>query len=592
MDNNTLYISHGTQRNWSRLTDSHSNKLRSRANKSKSEKHIKPESYLSREGLDEVIYQIENCPYTCRDIFTYLCYQKLSHIKNSSNVERFLTEYKLSTNVDVYVPKEVLLDTHNDWLGYLYQTYTPEGFRNLQGMYYTNEEIVKKMLSDVDLDYGQTFLDPCCGAGIFLMNTNAKSLSQLYGVDNDDIAVMIAKANLIALYPDDDTYPQIYCEDFLEDSIFAESRIRGQIFDFIYTNPPWGASRLNSYSSAIINSKERSSLFFTKAFTLLRTNGKMSFLLPSALLKIKSHKDFRTFVLRETTINQISLYKEKFNGVFTDFFSIGITKQAPNKEQNYCVSEGDKLTNIVMPIYDGQTEIEIHPNKEDDIVKIIEKYGCCNLENSIWGLGIVTGDNKAKIKNSRLSEDYEVIYTGKDVAKYTLATPTNYIRYDRTQLQQCAKDEIYRCPEKLAYKFISKTLCFAYDNSSSLFLNSANILIPKIEGMSIKTVLAFLNSDVFAYYYKKRFLDIKILKNNLLTLPFPQITPLQDKEITQMVDLILSGDRRAIESVNEYIFSIYSITTKMKTEITKELYGNSSVRTKKTNQKTSSPSVE
>ena len=117
MDNNTLYISNGTQRNWSRLTDSHSNKLRSRANKSKSEKHIKPESYLSREGLDEVIYQIENCPYTCRDIFTYLCYQKLSHIKNSSNVERFLTEYKLSTNVDVYVPKEVLLDTHNDWLG-------------------------------------------------------------------------------------------------------------------------------------------------------------------------------------------------------------------------------------------------------------------------------------------------------------------------------------------------------------------------------------------------------------------------------------------------------------------------------------------
>ena len=201
------------------------------------------------------------------------------------------------------------------------------------------------------------------------------------------------------------------------------------------------------------------------------------------------------------------------------------------------------------------------------------------MEDSIWALGIVTGDNKNKIKTHKLGSDYEVIYTGKDVGKYTLAIPTKYIKYDRSQLQQCAKDDIYRCQEKLVYKFISKTLCFAYDNNSSLFLNSANILIPKIDGMSIKTVLAFLNSDIFAYYYKKKYLDIKILKNNLLTLPFPKITSLQDKEITQLVDLVLNGDRRAIESINEYIFSIYSLTTNMKNEIKNEIYGNTSTRT-------------
>lgn len=573
MNDNALLISNGTQRNWDKLSLNHYNKLTSRANKSKSEKLIKPDNYICGECLDVVISQIKNSPYSCYDIFTYLCHLKLSHINNQTNVERFLSEYKLSTDVSIYVPESVMSDTKNDWLGYLYQAYTPEGKRNIQGMYYTNKEVVKKMLYDVDLDDSNTFLDPCCGTGAFLMNANSKSLSQLYGIDNDNIAVMITKANLIALYPNDDTYPQIYCEDFLDDSMFFQSQIQNLKFDYIYTNPPWGINRVKSYSSTIINSKERSSLFFIKAFMLLKPTGRMSFLLPSALLKVKVHHDFRLFVLSKTTIKKISLYKEKFNGVYTDFFSINVTKQSPKGLQTYCVSRENKLSNIVIPIIEGQSEIEIYSSKENDILKIVENLGYHNLGDSIWALGIVTGDNKNKIKTVQLSEDYETIYTGKDVNKYTLTTPTKYIKYDRSQLQQCAKDEIYRYPEKLVYKFISKTLCFAYDNNSSLFLNSANILIPKIEGMSIKTVLAFLNSDIFAYYYRKRYLDIKVLKNNLTTLPFPQITPMQNKEITQMVDLVLNGDKKVIERINEYIYSIYSLTTNMKTEIKKELYG-------------------
>lgn len=579
MGNKALLISNGTQRNWKRLSSGCHNKLTCRANKSKSARLIKPDSYFCGERLDVVISQIENSPYTCHDIFTYLCHQKLSYINTQTNVERFFSEYKLSTDIRIHVPEEILFDTQNDWLGYLYQACTPEGKRNLQGMYYTNKEIVRKMLSDVDLDTCDTFLDPCCGTGAFLMNTNSKSLSQLYGIDNDDTAVMIAKANLIALYPNDNTYPQIYCEDFLENSMFLQSKIQELRFDYIYTNPPWGVSRVKSYAPTVINSKERSSLFFTKAFTLLKAAGRMSFLLPSALLKVKVHQDFRSFVLNNTTITQISLYNEKFNGVYTDFFSLNVTKQPSNGFQTYCVSKEDKLINIAIPISERQTEIEIYSSKENGIIKIIESLGRYNLGNSIWALGIVTGDNKNKIKTQKLGSDYEVIYTGKDVGKYTLAIPTNYIKYDRSQLQQCAKDDIYRCQEKLVYKFISKTLCFAYDNNSSLFLNSANILIPKIEGMSIKTVLAFLNSDIFAYYYKKKYLDIKILKNNLLTLPFPKITSMQDKEITRLVDLVLNGDRRAIESINEYIFSIYSLTANMKNDIKNEIYGNTSTRT-------------
>ncbi len=581
MSDNSLLISDGTRRNWSRLSLNHTNKLTSRANKSKSEKHISPDDYICGRYLSVIMSQIEANQCTCKDIFTYLCQQKLLHLGSKLNVKRFLSEYRLNTNINIniHVPDEIRLDTKKDWLGYLYQSYTPEGKRNLQGMYYTKEDIVKKMLDDVKLEYHHTFMDPCCGTGAFLMNVKASSLSQLYGIDNDEIAVMIAKANLIVLYPNDDCYPQIYCEDFLENSIFSHDKFRSIQFDYIYTNPPWGICRVCSYTSNIINSKERSSLFFVKAFMQLKPSGKMSFLLPSALLKVKVHQDFRSFVLKKTKINRISIYKERFNGVYTDFFSISVTKQMPNGVQTYCIEKNEQLINMTIPISDGLTEIEINSDRENEILTRVENIGCYNLKESIWALGIVTGDNKNKLKNYQLSNDYEIIYTGKNIEKYILTPPTNYIKYDRTQLQQCAKDELYRCQEKLVYKFVSKTLCFAYDNSSSLFLNSANILIPRIEGMSIKTILAFLNSDIFTYYYRKRYSDIKILKSNLMTIPFPRITLQQNTEITQMVDLALNGNMQVVKDINEYIYHIYAITPTMKTEIKKELYGNIAART-------------
>ena len=151
----------------------------------------------------------------------------------------------------------------------------------------------------------------------------------------------------------------------------------------------------------------------------------------------------------------------------------------------------------------------------------------------------------------------EPIYTGKDIAKYSLKKASRYIKYNRADFQQCAKDEFYRAKEKLVYKFDSSHLCFTYDDKQRLFLNSANILIPAVDGMSVKTVLAFLNSSLFNFLYVKRFNDLKILKGNLSTLPFPKITPEQDQQIAALVDRALNGDKDAPKEIDGLIFDFY-----------------------------------
>jgi hypothetical protein len=126
-------------------------------------------------------------------------------------------------------------------------------------------------------------------------------------------------------------------------------------------------------------------------------------------------------------------------------------------------------------------------------------------------------------------------------------------------LQQVAKEEIYRAPEKLVYRFVSKRLTFAYDASQRLFLNSANILIPKIPGASAKTVAAFLNSELFQFFYSQTFASGKVLKSELSELPFPELSPTLNRRLERRVDAVLAGATAEIETINDEIFRWYRL---------------------------------
>lgn len=579
MDSSGFLISQATQRNWEKLGVGNAPRLASRANKSNSKKRFTPDNYVDIEGLSAFAESLTLTGHSTFDIIFELCRRRLNCLaKSSGNVARFFSEYTCSKPISIEVPEHILnVSPVYDWIGYVYQALVAEGNRNLGGVYYTNYKIVRKMLSGLDIT-GKTFFDPCCGGGAFLLNLNASSLSQIYGMDSDEIAVMIAKANLICRYPADCTYPNIYCGDFLADSnILSQNPVDGQIFDYIYTNPPWGVCKTNRYQSNIISSGERASLFLVKAFAKLRVGGVLNFLLPSSLIKVGIHKDIRKYILQNTCIRHITLYNERFNGVFTDFFSIKLANAAAPERQNYTVQSGEESLSVACEINEDYA-ISLNSEYDSLIIRQIENLKNDDLSHSTWALGIVTGNNAEKIKKAPFTGS-EIIYTGKDISRYKLRSASNHILYDRAKLQQCARDAIYRSSEKLVYKFISKSLYFAYDNTGSLFLNSANILIPDIDGMSIKTVLAFLNSELFSFYYSKKFSDIKVLRGNLERLPFPKISEKDNTELTQMTDRVLANDPTASDDINSYIYQLFHIDKKTIEYIKKSFHGNPYSRT-------------
>lgn len=569
-------VSNATKRNWSKLFSSPDTKLTSRANKKLSQKKIVPFEYFNNINNLPFIQQfteyVKTKNYQICDVLFSVVHVLLlrKNILHEPHVQTELSRYPYKL-INEILNWEFPTD-ESDILGIIYQCLLNEGIKNISGAYYTCPTITCNMTKDLDFSLGQLFLDPCCGSGAFLLAIKNAKPEQLFGIDNDPIAVMLARFNLLLKYSNKIFEPQIECLDYLKESISMNGqKIFNQKYDYVITNPPWGAS--SDIVANKISSRESFALFFVKAFKQTAARGFIRFLFPESILTVKKHKEIRKYILENCALEKITYYDVNFSGVTTKCIDI-LCSNNEIKSSTLFVRKGSCNRVNISNFF--RTDNYSFNYIETEDISIVEHVKRSNqtyyLSDSLWALGVVTGDNKNKLSAICLP-GMEKIYTGKDILPYRLKCAQNYLNFDRNELQQVAKDEYYRAKEKLVYKFISNKLVFAYDNTGSLFLNSANILIPKIPNMSVKTVMAFLNSELYQFLYMILFSEIKVLKGNLMKLPFPSITPIEDSLLSSYVDIVLSGDESYIDKIQTEIYKIVKIDNKQRMRIKEKLYG-------------------
>lgn len=561
-------ICKATEYNWRKLKSDTCGKLTKRANKTLSVKRVVASSYLNYPPANELLSVVLALSESNENIIYSLCIAYLKHkgIFDKEQVQCFFSTIPAYNYVDIKLPLG-LWDSGEDVIGFVYQSLMTEGERNLTGQYYTNKKIVEYILEGKTLEDGETFLDPCCGSGAFLMSVKTNTPACLYGFDINPVAVMVAGTNLLVKYSEYDFIPNVYCLDFLLNN-YSLDRMGNRIpssFDNIYTNPPWGTDKEGEYARLYpnITSKERSSMVILHSLERLSTNGNLYFLLPMSLLKIKTHRDIRKYMLSNSTIIKIDLYDDRFDGVFTNFFSIKLEKSIP-LIQEYDVIKDSEIVKIKLSDSErseGTISLEQLTHIDDSIMRKLESRRHDDLKHSQWALGIVTGDNKTKVKKDR-GDGLEPVYVGKEVSPFILKNGTSYILFEPNEFQQCAKEEFYRAPEKLIYRFIAKYPIVAYDNQQCLCLNSANIVIPELDGVSIKSAAALLNSKLYHYYYSIKFPDIKVLKGNLQELPFPKLSIEENEKLENLVTSIqfsIFSDEHQRE-LDKIVYSIFDIT--------------------------------
>ncbi|MEA2065305.1 MAG: N-6 DNA methylase [Patescibacteria group bacterium] len=582
-------------------------KLNKRANKSEATKTFIPEEYLKNKNglnkLNNIINFIQKnnidlnlslflvslnllakenllSPITIENIrkknFKYFNKQIGKEIKSwLIEIKKLKIKKEYSYLLNCLLPKQ------RDILGFIYQSLLLEGKKSQSGSYYTPSNIVDEIISDY-VKKDSKVLDPCCGTGQFLLAfvDIIKDPSNIYGVDIDEIAVRIARINLLIKYKNRDFAPNIVCKNTLSEignyDLFSLNDEYIRDFDVVATNPPWGLHFLKQDIEILkkiypqISSLESFSYFLKKSIDLLKDNGILSFILPKSILNVKTHKDIREIILNNTQIKKIIYFDRVFKNVFTPVIRLDLKKNI-KRDNDIEICKENKKYKINQLRWKNNNDFifDIHNSGFDaGIIDKIYNVNHTTLKGKAdWALGIVTGDNSKYIIN-KLKDGYEKIYKGKDIEKFILKKSNNYIQFTPERFQQSAPQKKYRVKEKLVYKFISKYLVFAYDDKQKLTLNSANIVIPKISDYPIKVIAALFNSSLYQFIFQKKFSSIKVLRSHIEQLPLPFLDKKIFNEITKLVDKIIRKEAN-FKKLDDYIMNKFSLTKKEKDYIKK-----------------------
>ena len=382
---------------------------------------------------------------------------------------------------------------------------------------------------------------------------------------------MIARINLALRFKDADAKTvreHVTCGDYLSDTCPK--------FDLILGNPPWGydfsdgekAALRRRFITAQGKNVESYDVFIEKALSDLNRDGVLSFVLPEAVLNVKAHRAVRKLLLESSNISFIEYLGDAFAGV-----------QCPSVIMDIC-NKGKELSTEGLAVRDGKRSFAIGIKREvteenfsfnitDEEYSILQKMmrgGKARflLHNADFALGIVTGNNKESVSDIKQPGN-EAVFKGSDVEKYRTKAPSNYIVFRPEKFQQVAPEALYRAKEKLFYRFISDRPVFAYDDQKRLSLNSCNIVIPRIEGLSVKYVMAVLNSCAAEFFYARQFASVKVLRSHLESIPIPVATKKQQQKITALVDELIAGcdearTKAVYNEIDELVFDLFELT--------------------------------
>lgn len=463
-----------------------------------------------------------------------------------------------------------------DFPGILYQSLTRNGTKAVRGSFYSPAPLAAEALAELAQTTVQpaSFLDPCCGTGAFLREARREfhlPLNALFGCDLDPIAVRIARINLLLDAPDAQTPPGIFCQNGLA----PLPKFFPKTFDLIATNPPWGASRqpaIHSDSAAFHSREETFARFLRHAWELLTPGGQAAFLLPEAFANIRIHAGIRQFLLENARIRSLHPLGRAFSGVFTPVVRLHFEKNPPLPERDSRQLACLRTPGFIIPPSAASQDAQL-------IAKMLSVPHETLQGNAVWGLGIVTGNNRKWLrKKTDFPEtqndpesvtgtaNWEPILCGPDVEPFRIRTPQTLIRFEPEHFQQALPEFRFRVPEKIVYRFITSRPTFALDGLQRLTLNSANFLIPAIPGLSTKAVLAFLNSEAFRFLFRKWFFTHKVLRGDLERLPFPKISQKIARNLEKLVDRIFSGEA-VCGKMNTLIFSAFELTCEEITQI-------------------------
>ncbi|MBS0623506.1 MAG: Eco57I restriction-modification methylase domain-containing protein [Verrucomicrobia bacterium] len=291
---------------------------------------------------------------------------------------------------------------------------------------------------------------------------------------------------------------------------------------FIFAHYPTSSNRVNLYST-----------FVEKAFSLLKSEGYFSFIIPNSILMGSSYQNLRNLIKNEI-YGIVKLPEKVFEDAAVETVIIEFKKKGEFEIcQTLAYKKDDKVTELdetlkyLVPkksweIYD---EPKFNIYISDEILKPLTKIhgkGKRLEEIADFTLGITPydkykGHSKELIENKefhsdvKLSDEYKPLIKGENIVPYYVDEKENgYIKYG-SWLGAPREERFFTEPRVIVRQIVSgkpPKIYAGYTDKPLYFTQIGFSIIPKSD-ITVFELTALLNSKLMNFYHKYLFLDIE-----------------------------------------------------------------------------------
>lgn len=487
--------------------------------------------------------------------------------------------------------------------------------RMLQNYYTEDASIKEYMINMLDVRSGNKILEPCGGTGELidgLINLGDEFDIDTFEINHNDVNILRNKYK---------TYKNIHVieDNTLVNLALDKDAQNGGFYDRVIGNPPYGgwleyADRDNlskKYKSLYV--KETYLLFLVRCLSVLKDQGKLTFIIPDTYLYLRSYKKIRDYILTTTQIEEVLIFPSKlFAGIHFGYSNLSIITVKKNADYNACLHN---IFKIVSGFRDSNEFVHINLSKKlnvftdsqqsilrnNDSAFILDSRVEAILNRTTYHLddfadcvtGIYTGNNKKYLAlsnedNTKKNKGYNVVSKEKiDFQCTSLKGIVNGKTY--IPIVKGSSDTKYTRTNYWVIKWRPKDIAAYHTNKKARFQNfkyyfRLGIALPMVKSKKIKATVmnqkVFDQSIVGIFPFKKKYYNyllglfnsevmnhiIHVINptannsaNYLKRIPILLPTDVQLELINKLVGTLIvdpqkNDDQAKLEKIYEYIY--------------------------------------
>ena len=361
-------------------------------------------------------------------------------------------------------------------------------------------------------------------------------------------------------------------------------------FDVVIGNPPYLLvfdnkikDYLNTNFSEIKQNYDLYVTFVIQGNRILKANGQFCFITPNTFLKGSTFQSLRNYIINNFQIKEIidfgiKLIFEDAN-VFCSIISCIKSKQKYDWNLKNSVNEVKGIINYKANEFIVISELV---KKLNNFEKLEKQFLVKDVGFNYWseGRGKIRGESigsKVFLKGSK-TNDLDLSYIkGSNINKYSISAPDNFLKYNwKEYLNENDtfrySEDLLKSKEKIVYRQTSNQIIASLDYNQNLCDKTVHIIINKEKDISLKYLLAILNSKLINYYFKsykeeegRAFAQVKTV--DIKSLPFIYDSKLEDK-LSENADKILSlksqdpkADTISLEQeIDAMVYELYGLS--------------------------------